>query len=162
MPRPAPSLSHRSFLAATATAIAATQTAPAQAGTPPAESQTRSADPFLTTTNPGIVKGREAGLGLLQPTRAQLEHGLEVHRQSLVFDSYGFAPRAAMDGAALIAADQAGASDQELADLREEMGMIRPAQSLEERNEFAEALRNSPESPASSRTPAKKGRIPFG
>lgn len=141
MPRSTCRLSRRGFLSTTAAAIALAQTHPGHGESPSAEAQSRSADPFLTTTNPGIVKGREAGLGLLQPTRVQLEHGLEVHRQSLVFDSYGFAPRAALDGAALIAADQAGASDQELADLREEMGMIRPAQSLEERNEFAEALR---------------------
>ena len=60
-------------------------------------------DPLMTSTNPVIVKAREAALEVLKPTRAQLEHGLELHRQSLVFDAYGFAPRAALDGAALTA-----------------------------------------------------------
>lgn len=141
MTRVAQNVSRRSFLAASAAALAASHTTGIAGQEQTSASTPRSADPFLTTTNPNIVKGREAGLGLLKPTRAQLEHGLELHRQSLVFDSYGFAPRAAMDGAALIAADKEGATDQELGDLREEMGMIRPAQSLEERNEFAEALR---------------------
>src|SRR5690606_7827626 len=40
-------------------------------------------------------------------------------------------------------ADAEGASDQELADLREEMGMLRPATDPEERAEFDEALRCS-------------------
>jgi membrane dipeptidase len=78
---------------------------------------------------------------VLKPTRAQLEHGLQLHRQSLVFDAYGFAPRAALDGAALAALAEAGASDRELQDAQEEMGMIRAVNVAAERAEFAEALR---------------------
>ena len=37
-------------------------------------------------------KAREKALALLQPTPAQLEHGLELHKESLVVDAFGFAP----------------------------------------------------------------------
>jgi membrane dipeptidase len=57
-----------------------------------------------------------------------------------VFDTYGFAPRAAYDGAALQAAADEGASDAELEDLMEEMSMTRAATAPVERAELAEAL----------------------
>ncbi|MEI8019807.1 MAG: membrane dipeptidase [Schlesneria sp.] len=100
-------------------------------------------DPLLISENPVIVQARNPALAILKPSRVDLEHGLELHRQSLVFDTYGFAPRAAPDGAALIAADAAGATDAELQDLREEMGMIRAVTDLAERAEFEEAMRCS-------------------
>jgi len=100
-------------------------------------------DPLLTSQNPVISRCRDVALEVLKPTRRQLEHGLELHRQSLVFDAYGFAPRAALDAAVIKAAIQAGASDGELQDLEEAMGMTRAASVPEERAEFAEALRCS-------------------
>jgi membrane dipeptidase len=96
--------------------------------------------PLLTTANPVIVAARDAALEVLKPSRAELEHGLEVHRQSLVFDSYGFSPRAAIDVKAFTAAVEAGASDAELDDLQEEMSMTRAATDPAERAEFDEAL----------------------
>lgn len=97
-------------------------------------------DPLLTTTNPVIQRARDAALAVLEPTPAQLERGLELHRHSLVFDAYGFAPRAAVDGEALAALAAAGASDAELNDAREEMSMIRAALVPAERDEFREAM----------------------
>lgn len=97
--------------------------------------------PLLITENPVIVKARDAALDVLKPTRAQLEHGLELHRNSLVFDAYGFAPRAALDAEKFSAAVTAGASDLELQDLQEDMSMTRPATDPKERAEFAEAFR---------------------
>jgi membrane dipeptidase len=41
---------------------------------------------------PFIEKARDRALELLKPTQAQLDHGLELHRESLVVDSFGFAP----------------------------------------------------------------------
>jgi membrane dipeptidase len=108
-----------------------------------AGSATTDRDPLLITQNPVIIRARDSALGILKPSRADLERGLALHRNSLVFDSYGFAPRAALDGAALTAANEAGASDSELADLREEMGMLRAVTDLAERAEFAEAMRCS-------------------
>lgn len=97
-------------------------------------------DPLLTTANPVIQRARDAALAVLQPTVAELERGLELHRHSLVFDAYGFAPRAAVDGAALAELAAAGASDAELNDAREEMTMTRAARDPVEREEFREAL----------------------
>ena len=37
---------------------------------------------------------RELGIHVLKPTRKQLEYGLQLHQQSLVWDAYGFAPSA--------------------------------------------------------------------
>lgn len=135
------SLSRRGFLQVSA-GVCATGVA-AQAIAQDASAATTAKDPLLITENPVIVKARDAALDILKPSRVQLEHGLELHRQSLVFDSYGFAPRAAMDGATLIAAEAAGASDAELQDLREEMGMIRAVSDAAERLELQEALRCS-------------------
>jgi len=89
--------------------------------------------------NDQIRRAWEAGLGILQPSRRDLEHGLELHRASLVCDAYGFAPRAALDGGALRAAIEAGASDGEVEDLTEEMGMTRCVSDAREREEFVAA-----------------------
>lgn len=137
-----PPLGRRGFLQVAAGVLAASTAqravaAEPETATPPGK------DPLLITENPVIVRARDEALEILKPSRAHLEHGLELHRQSLVFDSYGFAPRAASDGAALTAADAAGATDAELQDLREEMGMIRAVSEPAERLEIQEALRCS-------------------
>jgi membrane dipeptidase len=80
-------------------------------------------------------------LDILKPSQKDLEHGLELHANSLVFDGYGFAPRAAIDGDAFRAVAEAGASDIELQDLREEMSMTRCVTDPEEQIEFLDAWR---------------------
>jgi membrane dipeptidase len=90
-------------------------------------------------SNEAIERARGVALEILKPSRKELEHGLELHRNSVVFDAYGFAPRAALDGAAIRVAMEAGASDIELQDLREEMGMTRCVTAQTERVEFQEA-----------------------
>ena len=134
--------SRRNFLATTVVAAASPLVVPA-IGAEPGEKYHVDRDPLLLTENPVIKRARDAGLDLLKPTRAHLEHGLEVHRQSLVFDAYGFAPRAAIDTKQMAAAIEAGASDVELQDLQEDMGMTRAALDPQERLEFDEALRCS-------------------
>jgi hypothetical protein len=89
--------------------------------------------------NEAVQQAREAALKVLKPTPKQLEHGLKLHAESLVFDTYGFAPRAAVDGEALRKAVEAGASPAELQDLREEMSMTRCATDPAERAEFEQA-----------------------
>ncbi|MEW4568341.1 membrane dipeptidase [Tautonia sp. JC769] len=89
--------------------------------------------------DPKIARAREVALGLLNPTRDELEHGLRLHAESLVFDAYGFAPRAAIDGEAVRNAVEAGASTIEVQDLTEEMSMTRPAINQDERADFAAA-----------------------
>ena len=35
---------------------------------------------------------RQAAMDVLRPTEKELKHGLELHRESIVFDAYGFMP----------------------------------------------------------------------
>jgi len=90
--------------------------------------------------NDYVQKCWETALGLLQPTEAQLQHGLKLHRECLVFETYGFAPRAVYDGDILAAAAAAGASAEELQDLQEDMMMTRWATDPVERAEFQQAF----------------------
>jgi len=93
--------------------------------------------------NPTITQAREAALKILQPSARELERGLRLHAESIVFDSYGFSPRAALDGDAMAAAIKAGASDLELDDMREEMGMIRYVTDPLEQQEYRTGWRAS-------------------
>ncbi len=95
----------------------------------------------LSPPNEKIQKARDVALSVLKPSPKDLEHGLELHTNSLVFESYGFSPRSAVDGDAFRAAVEAGASDTELVDLREEMSMTRCATNAAERKEYLEAFR---------------------
>ena len=90
-------------------------------------------------TNPRIERCRQVALDALQPSQRDLEHGLDLHRDALVFDAYGFAPRAAIDGDAMRALAEAGASATELRDRREDMTMTRPSSIAAEREEFVQA-----------------------
>ncbi|MGV2338763.1 MAG UNVERIFIED_CONTAM: hypothetical protein LVR18_33685 [Planctomycetaceae bacterium] len=74
---------------------------------------------------PAMQQARNVALDLLKPSPAQLERGLRLHAESVVFDSYGFSPRAAIDGTSLGAVIEAGASQQEVEDLQEDMTMTR-------------------------------------
>ncbi len=95
----------------------------------------------LSPQNEVIQKSRAAALDVLKPSQKDLDHGLKLHADSLVFESYGFSPRCAVDGDKLRAAMEDGATDQELSDLREEMPMIHNATSEREKKEFLEAFR---------------------
>ena len=46
--------------------------------------------------NPQIQHARDIALEILKPSAAELERGLRLHAESIVFDSYGFSPRAAV------------------------------------------------------------------
>ena len=87
--------------------------------------------------NASIQRAREVALGILQPSQAEIEHGFELHREAIVCESYGLGLRAAIDGAAVAAAMEAGASDLELQDLTEDLSMTRcvadPAEQAEYR-----------------------------
>jgi membrane dipeptidase len=92
------------------------------------------------TGNDTIDKPREIALALLKPTQAQIERAWELHFGSVVFESYGFAPRAAIDGAAFQKAVEDGATAETLTDLRESMSMNGMARSERERKEFFDAF----------------------
>ena len=97
----------------------------------------------LSSANEKIQKARQVGLALLAPSDRDIARGLELHTKSLVFESYGFAPRCAVDGDAFQRAIDSGASDAELADLRVEMMLSRAATSEVERREFLEAFHSA-------------------
>lgn len=88
---------------------------------------------------PAIQQARDIALGLLQPTQREIDRGLDLHRNALVCESYGFSPRSALDGEAVKAAVEAGASEIELQDLTEEMGMTRCVTDAAEREEYLAA-----------------------
>ena len=83
-----------------------------------------------------IQSARDIALDRLKPTQSEIEHGMELHRHSLVCESYGFSPRAAVDGDAVRVAVEAGASELELRDMMEEMRMTRHVTDAREREEF--------------------------
>ncbi len=80
--------------------------------------------------NAQIEEARQVVLKLLQPSERDLEHGLQLHRESLVFESYGFSPAAAIEG---------GASESEVKEMREDMTMTRKATNPEDRAEMLAA-----------------------
>ncbi len=108
------------------------------------EPQDRTGSGALTERlNPKIAAARDTALRILKPSANELERGLRLHAESLVFDSYGFSPRAAIDGNALAKAIEAGASRIEIKDLQEEMAMTRVATDPVEQQEYRDAWRAS-------------------
>jgi membrane dipeptidase len=103
-------------------------------------------DPTTSLTqnlNPKIQHDRDVALKILKPSAKELERGLRLHAESVVFDTYGFSPRAALDGDALAQAVESGASDIELKDLREEMSMTRNVTDPIEQAEYLSAWKAS-------------------
>jgi len=86
-----------------------------------------------------VEKGRAVAMDLLKPTPKELEHGLELHENSLVMESYGFAPRFAPDGEAVRAATEAGATEIEIEEMFEDLPMTRGATDAAARAEFLDA-----------------------
>lgn len=103
------------------------------------------ANPFSQTPagdvelNPQMRQARETALRILKPTKRELEHGLELHANSLVFETYGFMPRAAVDGSGIAAALDNHASPLEIQDMQENMMMTRFVENDREREEFIKA-----------------------
>lgn len=89
--------------------------------------------------NDQIKADFEMAKNILKPTQKQLEHGLELHKNSLVIDAYGFMPRAAYNGELLNSALNAKASSLEVQDMQEDMSMTRFVLDKKEREEFENA-----------------------
>ena len=89
--------------------------------------------------NPKIEKARQAALDLLKPSEKDLEHGLALHAGSLVVESYGLPPRAAVDADALNAAVEAGASPREAGAMMTDMILTRMVTDPRQHAEYAEA-----------------------
>ena len=94
-------------------------------------------------SNAVIDEARQTANALLKPSKRDLDYGLALHADSVVFDSYGFSPRGAIDGARYAEAIRAGAGQLELQDLSESMAMTSPATNEAERAEFAQAWKAS-------------------
>ncbi len=125
-------MDRRTFLAGSAGLTAATN------------AETREAAGDLTRAlNPRIQADRQAALAILKADARTLERGLRLHAESIIFDGYGFSPRAALDGDAYADAVNRGASNAELKDLREEMSMTRYVSDPAEQREYRDAWRSS-------------------
>ncbi|MBT3345503.1 MAG: dipeptidase [Gemmatimonadetes bacterium] len=90
--------------------------------------------------NERVKQDWQVALDVLQPSETDLEHGLELHRQSLVFESYGFSPRGAVDGDALAVIQAAGATDEEFGEASENMFLARMADHADLAAEYHQAL----------------------
>jgi membrane dipeptidase len=51
--------------------------------------------------NDMIQRARDIALNILKPSQCEIEHGMQLHQNSVVCEAYGFAPRAAVDGDAV-------------------------------------------------------------
>ena len=97
----------------------------------------------LIQANQTIARARQIALDILKPTAKQLEHGLKLHTESLVFDGYAFSPRTSTDPVIIAKMMEDGASEVELQDATEDMGMTRAVTNLREREELMMAFRAS-------------------
>ena len=89
--------------------------------------------------NRAIQHARDVALSILQPSQSEIEHGMELHRNSIVCESYGLGLRNAVDGDAVAAAIEAGASRLEVRDMVEDMSMTRCATDPREGEEYRAA-----------------------
>jgi membrane dipeptidase len=75
--------------------------------------------------NATIKTARDHALEQMKPSQRDLEHGLELHRESFVGEAYGFSPGGGIDSSGVKALVDAGASDLEIQDYIEELAMTR-------------------------------------
>lgn len=96
---------------------------------------------FQITKN--MKEAYQVALNVLKPSKSQLEHGLELHKDAVVVDCYGFMPRAAVDGERMKKAVEENASPLELQDMQEDMSMTRFVEIQRETEEFINAWKAS-------------------
>lgn len=124
-------MNRRSFLS---TSLAATTVPLILSNTAGAAEVAAPSNPAVT--NEKIAGDRRVALDLLKPSPRDLEHGMALHANSVVVDTYGFGPGSAVDNAALAKVITSGASDQEINDAREDMMMTRCVTDAAEKAEF--------------------------
>jgi len=90
--------------------------------------------------NEQAERARRIALDRLQAPERDVAHGLELHADALVFESYGFSPRAAVDGAAVARLVEDGASDVEVRETMEEMFLSRMVSEPALAREYLEAF----------------------
>ena len=64
----------------------------------------------LIQANQTIARARQIALDILKPATKQLEHGLKLHAESLIFDGYAFSPRTSTDPVIIAKMIEDGAS----------------------------------------------------
>src|SRR5262249_3390551 len=89
--------------------------------------------------DPRITECWEAGLAVLKPSERELQHGLELHREAVVCDAYGFSPGVRVDVERLREAFDAGASAVELTDRSENLSMTSWVEDAGERQACVDA-----------------------
>jgi len=94
---------------------------------------------FDYTLYPKINHCRESALKLLNPTDAQLEHGLRLHADSIVCDTFGFAPNCALNFEVLNTIAAQGAGVREIATLQQDQRNLRCINDRAQRREHAAA-----------------------
>lgn len=104
-----------------------------------AEKAERRPDPLRWQRNEKIMTARRVGLDLLKPSQRDLDHGLALHADALVCDTYSLGVHAAPDPAMLNPAIQAGASAREAKDLFAETVSTRYLHDPVEREEYIDA-----------------------
>ena len=93
--------------------------------------------------NEQIKRNFEIAKNILKPSQKELERGLELHKNSLVIDCYGFMPSAAHDAASINSAIDSKASQLELQDIMENQSMTRFVSNQREREELKNAWKAS-------------------
>lgn len=93
--------------------------------------------------NPSTQLSWETAISILQPSPSQLQHGLAIHRESLVIESYGFAPRAAVGYNDLLASAEDGATAYEIEQLSGEIAMLNMISDEIQQHAFEEIFEKS-------------------
>jgi len=93
--------------------------------------------------NERIQAAQQAALDVLKPSEKDLEHGLALHQELVVVETYGFAPYCAPNADLFNQAMEEGASDAELQELFNEMRVAQCVDDPREREEFQAAWKAS-------------------
>lgn len=89
--------------------------------------------------NDQIQHAREVAIAILNPSKSDLDRGLALHAESVVVESYSLGLMAPVDGSAIAAKMEEGATDVELSHLSADMRMTRWVDDPSLRQEFEEA-----------------------
>jgi len=90
-----------------------------------------------------IEKCWEVAIKLLNPSRKELEKGLKIHQESIIWDAYGFAPISSVNSEILKKLIKEGATEIEIQDLKEDMMMTGYVYNKEEQDIYFNAWKTS-------------------
>jgi membrane dipeptidase len=93
--------------------------------------------------NVKIKRDRAVALKILNPSDKDLQHGFDLHYNSLVVEQYGFGAFSAVDGNVIRKAIKSGASEAEIQNMQESMERTRFVTNVAEQKEYMEAWQAS-------------------